>query len=156
MMTAPATPQNNEELAPAELCAATQTALEAFIDIMNRETILLRAGKLEEAGQLSADKARLAQDYVLYARRVQHNAAAIAAEAPDAVKALKRGQEALAAEMAANLKMLASARSITEQLISDVAGRMGQSAQVGSYGNTGKAPAASTSQVKGISVNRAL
>ncbi|MBI4046939.1 MAG: hypothetical protein HY371_08980, partial [Devosia nanyangense] len=60
-----------DELPATELCARAETALDALVTIMNEETTLLRAGSFRQAGGLTPEKTRLAQDYVTYARSVQ-------------------------------------------------------------------------------------
>ena len=75
-MTAAARLAALDTLPAEELCFRAETTLNALVDVMNQETTLLRAGHVHEAGKLTPDKARLAQDYVTFARSVQRQAAA--------------------------------------------------------------------------------
>ena len=74
-----------DELPARDLIAFTDGTLGALVEIMNRETTLLRAGRYREAATLTADKTRLAQDYVTYSRAVQRQIERLKAEAPDAM-----------------------------------------------------------------------
>lgn len=145
-----------ETLDAETLCAHAETALVALVDVMNRETTLLRAGHMAEAGALTGEKTQRAQDYVTLARAVQHAAPRLKAEAPQRVEALRRGHEALATQMAENLKVLATARALSESLLADVARQVGAGDKPRTYGASGQLPEAASAPVNGISVNRAL
>jgi len=144
------------DMTATELCEMTDKALAAFADIMNRETTLLRAGDYAEAAALSAEKAQLAQDYVGFARAVQHETPRLRAEAPDLVDRLQSGHERLATQMAENLKVLATARNVTENLLTDVARSVNGNADSNTYGAGGRMNHAGTRNTGGIAVNRAL
>lgn len=144
-----------DDLPARDLIAFTEGTLRALVDVMNRETTLLRAGKHREAGTLGAEKTRLAQDYVGYSRAVQRQIDRLKAEAPDDIGMLKLGHDRLATQMAENLKVIATARAVTEDLLTDVAQQVGRAAQPTTYGAAGqmRQPAAASN---GIAVNRAL
>lgn len=145
-----------ENLDPATLCDRAEAALSALVDVMNRETTLLRAGHLREAGELTADKTKLAQDYVTIARAVQRVAPKLKAEVPERVENLRRGHEALATQMAENLRVLATARNVTETLLADVARQVSAGQRPKTYSAPGTPPARAQDAGKGISINRAL
>lgn len=143
-----------DDLPARDLVAFTEGTLRAFVDVMNRETTLLRAGHYREAGTLTAEKTRLAQDYVTYSRAVQRQLERLRAEAPDDVAMLKLGHEQLATQMAENLKVIATARDVTEDLLTDVAQRVARASGPRTYGADGGV-AAPTAAGGGIAVNRA-
>jgi flagellar biosynthesis/type III secretory pathway chaperone len=145
-----------ENLDAATLCAKAETALSALVNVMNRETTLLRAGHMRQAGELTGEKTQLAQDYVTLARTVQRVAPRLKAEAPERLDTLRRGHEALATQMAENLRVLATARSVTETILSDVARQVAKADKPKTYGSSGQAPAATGQSFKGLSVNKAL
>lgn len=145
-----------EELDAATLCARAETSLSGLVEIMNRETTLLRAGHMREAGELTADKTRLAQDYVTIARAVQRAAPRLKAEVPERIENLRRGHEALATQMAENLRVLATARNVTESLLADVARQVNSGQQPKTYSAPGTPAPRPEEALKGISVNRAL
>ncbi|HEX4298126.1 MAG TPA: hypothetical protein VHZ56_08890 [Devosia sp.] len=144
-----------DELPARDLIAFTDGTLSALVEIMNRETTLLRAGRYREAATLTADKTRLAQDYVTYSRAVQRQIERLKAEAPDDVGTLKHGHDRLATQMADNLRVIATARAVTEDLLTDVARQVARAERPKTYGAGG---ALNTAQkpVGGIAINRSL
>jgi hypothetical protein len=145
-----------DDLPAIDLIAFTEGTLAALVGVMNGETTLLRAGRMREAGELSAEKTRLAQDYVTYSRAVQRQLERLKAEAPGDVDRLRSGHEQLATQMAENLKVIATARAVTEDVLTDVANSVGRANQTRTYGATGQIPTAPTAAGKGIAINRAL
>jgi hypothetical protein len=144
-----------DDLPAQDLIAFTEGTLRALVEIMNKETTLLRAGHHREASTLSADKTRLAQDYVTYSRAVQRQLERLKAEAPDDIGMLRFGHERLATQMAENLKVIATAREVTEDLLTDVAQQLANAAKPRTYGATGQV--GQQQKVSGgIAVNRAL
>ena len=128
----------------------------ALVDVMNQETTLLRAGHLRQAGQLTPDKTRLAQDYVTFARAIQRQSARLTTEAPAALERLRAGHESLATQMAENLRVLATAKTVTEDVLTDVARMVGQQNRAKTYGTAGTITSDANSSAKGIAINRAL
>jgi hypothetical protein len=142
---------------PAEdLCAHAESALTALVDVMNQETTLLRAGHMREAGKLTPDKTRMAQDYVTLARAVQRQNARLGEEAPAALERLRLGHESLATQMAENLRVLATAKTVTEDVLTDVARMVGQKDRTRTYGNAGKLSSDPNAAARGLAINRAL
>ena len=155
-MTAAARLAALDSLPADDLCRMAEIALAALVDVMNQETTLLRAGHMRQAGALTAEKARLAQDYVGFARAVQRQGERLKAEAPQAVERLRLGHESLATQMAENLRVLATARTVTEDLLTDVARVVGQQNRAKTYGRGGAITADPAASARGIAVNRAL
>lgn len=143
-----------DDLPARDLLAFTEGTLRALVDVMNRETTLLRAARHHEAGLITADKTRLAQDYVTYSRAVQRQLDRLKAEAPVALAGLKRGHEQLATQIAENLKVIATVRTVAENLLSDVAIEVARTVRPKTYGASGEVSAPRTS-TGGIAVNRA-
>lgn len=140
----------------ADLCAQTDSTLTALVDIMNRETTLLRAGQMREAGTLSAEKTQLAQDYVMLARAVQREGPRLKIEAPAQLKDLQSRHESFATQMAENLRVLATAKTVTETLLSDVSKTVNASNKPKTYAQNGAMPQNEGASLSGISINRAL
>lgn len=155
-MTAAARLAALDSLPAEELCRITETALAALVDVMNKETTLLRAGHMRQASVLTPDKTRLAQDYVGFARSVQRQGDRLRIEAPHGVERLRLGHERLATQMAENLRVLATARTVTEDLLTDVARIVGQQDRAKTYGRAGTIAQDPSSSARGLSVNRAL
>lgn len=155
-MTAAARLAALDNLPADELCRMAEVALAALVDVMNQETTLLRAGHMRQASTLTPEKARLAQDYVSFARSVQRQGERLKTQAPDAVERLRLGHGRLATQMAENLRVLATARMVTEDLLTDVAKIVGQQNKAKTYGRGGAITADPAASARGIAVNRAL
>lgn len=145
-----------DSLPAAELCALAMNTLESLVLVLNQETTLLRAGRAKDAGELTAEKTRLAQDYMGFARSVQREAPRLRAEAPELVEALLGGHDKLATQMAENLRVIATARSVTEDLLTDVARAMSAKARPKTYGASGEMSGQPPQVASGVSINRAL
>lgn len=155
-MTAAARLAALDALPAVELCMHAEQALASLVDVMNQETTLLRAGHLRQAGQLTPDKTRLAQDYVTFARAIQRQAVRLNAEAPQSMARLRAGHESLATQMAENLRVLATAKTVTEDVLTDVARMVGQQNRTKTYGTAGTVTSDPNASAKGIAINRAL
>jgi hypothetical protein len=144
-----------DDLPARDLIAFTEGTLRALVTIMNEETTLLRGGRHREAGALGAEKTRLAQEYVSYSRAVQRQLERLKQEAPDDVGMLRMGHEQLATQMAENLKVIATAREVTEDILTDVATQVARAVKPRTYGAAGQLnqPKAASG---GIAINRAL
>ena len=140
----------------ADLCALALDTLDRLVVVMNEETTLLRTGQSKRAGELTAEKTRLAQDYMGYARSVQRQSERLKVEAPALVEALLSGHDRLATQMAENLKVIATARAVTEDLLTDVASAMAAKARPKTYGADGNVAGQPNSVASGVSLNRAL
>jgi hypothetical protein len=145
-----------DDLPAIDLIAFTEGTLSALVEAMSSETVLLRAGRYREAAGPGAEKTRLAQDYVTYSRAVQRQMPRLKREAPAEIDRLRVGHEQFATQMAENLKVIATVRSVTEDLLTDVAAAVGRSGQTRTYGAAGEMPRAIAAPGTGIAVNRAL
>ena len=145
-----------DDLPALELCLRAGTTLDALVSIMNEETTMLRAGRIREAGTLTAEKTQLAQEYVGLARSIQRQSGRLQREAPDEVQRLRNGHERLATQMAENLRVIATARDVTDDILSDVARTVGQASRAKTYGASGELPATTGPSARGIAVNRSL
>lgn len=141
---------------PADrLCHKTAATLEALCRAMNKETTMLRAGRFRDATPFTAEKTRLAQEYVAYVRAVQRQSVRLLKEAPEAVQMLRAGHEQLVTQMAENLRVIATARNVTEDLLSDVAATVGKAERTKTYGASGQLQTAAAPVARGLAINRA-
>jgi hypothetical protein len=144
-----------DSLPAADLVAQTAQCLTALVDAMNAETTLLRAGRYREAAPHAADKTRRAQDYASLSRAVQRQLPRLKVEAPALVHQLRAGHESFATQLAENLRVIATARTVTETLLGDVATALGRTTRTRTYGAAGTVVAGGPS-ARGVSINRAL
>lgn len=145
-----------DQLPAADLCGLAQATLDTLVGILNQETVLMRAGHAKAASELTADKTRLAQDYMGLARAVQRQLARLKLEAPTRIAALQASHERLAMQMAENLRVIATARSVTEDLLTDVAEAIAARDRPRTYSANGQVGGAAPRTAAGVSINRAL
>ena len=91
-----------------------------------------------------------------FARSVQRQGSRLRAEAPQLVDALLGGHDKLATQMAENLRVIATARAVTEDLLTDVAKAMSAKARPKTYGANGELAGQPPQIASGVSINRAL
>lgn len=139
-----------------ELVARVEATLNALVSIMNHETTLLRAGHVKDAALLTGDKTKLAQDYVGLSRSVQRQLFRLRDEAPADLKRLQSGHEKLATQIAENLRVIATAKDVTESVLTEVAESMGAQNRAKTYGASGNMQSTANGHARGIAVNRAL
>jgi flagellar biosynthesis/type III secretory pathway chaperone len=145
-----------DSLPAEELCSQAETSLQALVTIMNEETTLLRAGRFRDAAGLTAQKTQLAQDYVVYARSVQRQTERLSAEAPNSLDRLHRNHDSLATQMAENLRVIATAKTLAEDILVDVADTVGAKDRTRTYNRNGEVKMPRAASARGIAINRAL
>ncbi len=146
-----------DNLPGRELVGRVETTLTALVTIMNQETTLLRAGHVKDASQLTSEKTRLAQDYVGLSRSVQRQLVRLRAEVPAELARLRGGHERLATQMAENLRVIATAKDVTESILTEVADTIGAQNRTRTYGASGQMqPSSANTSARGIAINRAL
>lgn len=142
-----------DELPATELCARAESALNELVAIMNEETTLLRAGSFRQAGGLTPDKTRLAQDYVGFARSVQRQILRLQQQAPEELERLQSGHERLATQMAENLRVIATARNLTDDLLTETASSLAEKQRARTYDAQGQLPP-TPKPISGLSVRK--
>ncbi len=138
------------------LCRSTKAALESLANIMNQETVLLRTGHYEEAANLSEQKAQIAQEYVGLARVVQHQSVRLFEQAPADLQTLQAEHEKLATQMAENLRVLATAKTVSQSVLGDVAKSVRKSERPNTYAPNGQMSTPAQAEASGIAVNTSL
>lgn len=145
-----------DSLPAEELIHQAESALQALVTIMNEETTLLRAGRFREAAGLTAQKTQLAQDYVVFARSVQRQTERLTGEAPASLERLHKNHDSLATQMAENLRVIATAKTLAEDILVDVADTVGQKDRTRTYDRNGEVKLPRAASARGIAINRAL
>lgn len=138
-------------------CSALSGTMEALLSVIEMETDLVRAGKLREAGELQADKARLIHEYTRGMMTAKDHAIALGNLAPAATQSLRRQHGEFQPILRINLAVLATAREVAGNIVSSVAKAVGakNASAPSTYGRTGAAPNG-PGAAQGISVNQAL
>ncbi|MCY1705715.1 flagellar protein FlgN [Pannonibacter sp. SL95] len=136
-------------------CNAVRRTMERLLEVVEQETELVREGQLRAAGELQGEKAVLIHHYtqgVLYAKE---HSVALGNLAPAAVQGLRRQHAEFQPVLRINLAVLATAREVTNSIVSTVARAVGAKQRTTTYGPGGAAPVAAR-PAEGIAVNRSL
>ena len=109
---------------PEEAEALIGAALKALDDLeplIEEETALFRRGKVRDALALSMDKNGAAQTYTRCLEALKSNAIAIGRFQPAELDALRARHEAFSTRMSLNLAVVATARTVSEGLLRELA-----------------------------------
>lgn len=137
-----------------KLIAAVEAAMDGLLDVLQRETDLVKRGKLRAAGELAAEKEEKATLYTRLMLVARDEVQTLARHEPARVEALRRRHELFRAEVQINLAVLATAREVAEDLLRSVATEVSTGTAVPVYGRPGAAPAPTAA--RGIAINRSL
>lgn len=105
--------------------------------IMQRETELIRAAKLKEAGQLVEDKATLAGLYQRELEAVRAAASVIGRLVPDRAEKLRHRLAGLQETLSVNLAVVGTARAVAEDMMRTVADEVSKRDRPTVYGLQG-------------------
>jgi hypothetical protein len=138
------------------LVARIIAVMEALQGVVSRETDLLKSYKLREAASLGEAKTEAARQYVHALDLLKSNAIALARWAPSAVARLKKTQAALADALSINMAVLATARSVSEGIIRNLAADVAAPRMLNTYGAGGRAAAPSRPAATPLMVSKSL
>lgn len=141
----------------AALCDRLMEYTGEMIAVLERETALLRSGKVSDIAAIGARKAALSmtltQDMAVFRRE----AAFIRAALPDRIEAIRQQHLALQKSLTANHDALAAMKAVSESMLQSVAARVGeQSAGPSVYGKDASMQAQRGSGGSAISVDQNL
>jgi hypothetical protein len=109
-------------------------SLSALSHVIGEETQLVKDGRLQDALQRETRKSELAGAYMRGLEIVKSNAVALARFAPEGVQRLKASHLTFLDLVETNQAVLATARSISESIVRELAREAGRSAQAAGYG----------------------
>ena len=114
-------PNNTPESAAArKLAEDLMDAMSALLGLIERETELVRAGKVREAMTLESQKQELSRRYVGAVSQLKANQAQLSKSAPELLSTLHRHHDAFRAMLQVNLTVLATAHAVSESVVRGV------------------------------------
>jgi hypothetical protein len=114
-------PSNTPESAAArKLAEDLMDAMSALLGLIERETELVRAGKVREAMTMESQKQELSRRYVGAVSQLKANQAQLAKSAPELLSTLHRHHDAFRAMLQVNLTVLATAHAVSESVVRGV------------------------------------
>lgn len=131
-------------------------AMSALLSTIERETELVRAGKLREAMAFGPQKQDLSRRYVSAVGEVKANQKFLAQAAPDLMPTLHRHHETFRAMLQVNLTVLATAHAVSENIVRGVNAEMQRRSMPNTYTAAGLRAAPGPRNITPISVSRSL
>jgi len=144
---------------PAEarrLAENLMNAMSALLAVIERETELVRAGKLREAMSFEPRKAELSKNYVNAVGQLKASQKQLAQAAPELLKTLHRHHDVFRSMLQINLTVLATAHAVSESIVRGVNTEMQRRSMPNTYTAAGKRAAPSPRHITPLSVSRSL
>lgn len=144
---------------PAEarkIASELMEAMSALLNVIERETELVRAGKLREAMALGPQKSDLSRRYVGAVGQTKANQKYLAQAAPDLLKTLHRHHDVFRSMLQVNLTVLATAHAVSENIVRGVNAEMARRNMPNTYTAAGRRAAPGPRNITPISVSRSL
>jgi hypothetical protein len=142
--------------AARKLAETLMDAMSALLAVIERETELVRAGKLREAMTFEPRKAELSKNYVNAVGHLKASQKQLAQAAPDLLKTLHRHHDVFRSMLQINLTVLATAHAVSESIVRGVNTEMQRRNMPNTYTAAGKRAAPSPRHITPLSVSRSL
>lgn len=131
-------------------------AMNALLALIERETELVRAGKVREAMMLESRKQELSRNYVGAVGQLKANQAQLAKSAPELLSTLHRHHDAFRAMLQVNLTVLATAHAVSESVVRGVNAEIQKRNVPNTYTAAGRPAAPGPRHITPLAVSRSL
>ena len=131
-------------------------AMSALLGVIERETALVRAGKIREAMTFEPKKAELSRHYVGVVTRLKASHQYLAKTSPDLLAILRRHHETFRAMLQVNLTVLATAHAVSESIVRGVNTEAQRRNIPNTYGATGRRVNPGAQHMRPLAVSRSL
>jgi hypothetical protein len=159
-------PQRQQMPAPAPVAATPADArklaenlmdvMSALLGVIERETALVRAGKLREAMAFEPDKTALSRRYVNAVGQLKASQKYLSQTAPELLTTLHRHHDTFRAMLQVNLTVLATAHAVSESIVRGVNTEMQRRNIPNTYTAAGRRAAPGPRQITPLTVSRSL
>ena len=130
--------------------------MSTLLGVIERETELVRAGKLREAMALEPNKTDLSRRYVKAVGLLKASQKYLSQTAPELLTTLHRHHDTFRAMLQINLRVLATAHAVSEGIIRGVNVEMQKKSKPQTYTATGQQTAPNPRRAAPMSLNRSL
>jgi hypothetical protein len=148
---------------PAANAAEARKLAEGLMDVMSgllsvieRETELVRAGKLREGMKLGPEKTELSRRYVIVVGQIKASQQYLKQAAPDLLKTLHRHHDVFRSMLQVNLTVLATAHAVSENIVRGVNAEMQRRNMPSTYTAAGRRTAPSPRHIAPLTISRSL
>ena len=150
-------PSNTPESAAArKLAEDLMDAMSALLGLIERETELVRAGKVREAMTLESQKQELSRRYVGAVSQLKASQAQLAKSAPELLSTLHRHHDAFRAMLQVNLTVLATAHAVSESVLRGVNAEIQKRNVPNTYTAAGRRATPGPRHITPLAVSRSL
>lgn len=125
-------------------------------DVVERETELVRAGKVRDAMALDQEKSELFRRYVKAISKIKSSEDYLSRAAPELLTSLHRHHDVFRGTLKVNLAVLATAHAVSEGIIRGVNGELQRRNLSFGYTAAGKRATPNPRSVMPLSVSRSL
>jgi hypothetical protein len=124
--------------------------------VIERETALVHAGKVRDAGALAPQKSELTSKLYVLGARLKANAKVLRQMAPAQVAASHRLQDAFSSVLQRNMIVLATTHAVSEGIVRRLSGDLARKAAPQVYSASGRAVTPRPKDGKPLAVSRVL
>ena len=159
-------PQRQQMPAPAPVAATPADArklaenlmdvMSALLGVIERETALVRAGKLREAMAFEPDKTALSRRYVNAVGQLKASQKYLSQTAPELLTTPHRHHDTFRAMLQVNLTVLATAHAVSESIVRGVNTEMQRRNIPNTYTAAGRRAAPGPRQITPLTISRSL
>jgi hypothetical protein len=159
-------PQRLQALAPIPMASTAaearklaedlMDAMGALLGVIERETELVRAGKLREAMATEGKKTDLSRRYVHAVGRLKASQKYLAQVAPELLTTLHRHHDVFRAMLQVNLTVLATAHAVSEGIVRGVNAEMQRRNLPNTYTSAGRRVVPGPRHITPLAVSRSL
>jgi hypothetical protein len=130
--------------------------MSALLSVIERETELVRAGKLREAMAFEPKKSELSRRYVGAVAQLKASQKFLAQSAPELLTALHRHHDTFRAMLQINLTVLATAHAVSESIVRGVNAEIQRRNIPSTYTASGRRAAPTPRHMTPLAVSRTL
>ena len=130
--------------------------MSALLGVIERETALIRAGKVREAMQLEAQKSALSRRYVSAVTNLKAAQQHLSRMAPELLTTLHRHHDTFRAMLQVNLTVLATAHAVSEGIVRGVNSEIQRRNIPNTYTASGQRAAPGPRNLTPLAVSRSL
>ena len=139
-----------------KLAEGLMEVMSALLAVIERETELVRAGKVREAMQLEPQKTALSGRYVTAIETLRVAQQHLSQVAPDLLASLKRHHETFRAMLQINLTVLATAHAVSEGILRGVNAEVQRRNMPNTYTAAGQRATPGPRHITPLAVSRSL
>jgi hypothetical protein len=139
-----------------QLAAHFIAVMDELTGVVERETELVRLGRLAKATELAPQKDGLTRQYNADALTLRANQGNLARVMPAKLDALRKRHQAFRARLQINLTVLATAHAISEGIVRGVSGEMARKSTPQTYGASGRPNEPGRNVTTPLAVSRVL